>query len=67
MIFYDSRKSLVEIINSPVENVMPLLVWGPSLDFAGISQLIVVHGQRIHSQGRPISSFYPYTFCCCLG
>jgi len=67
MVLYDSRKSLVEIVNSPKENVMLLLIPEPTLDFAGISWLIAVHGQcAVHSQGRPKSLFHPYTTCCHL-
>jgi len=68
MILYDSCKSLVEIVDSPVENVVPLPVAELSLDFAGISWLIAIRGQRaICSQGRPKLSFHPYASCCCLG
>jgi len=65
MVLYNSHKPLVEIVDSPVENVVPLPVQEPSLDFASISWLIVVCGQRaIHSQGHPKPSFHPYALCC---
>jgi len=68
MVLYDSRKPLVEIVDRPIENVVPLPVREPCLDFAGISQLIAVHGQwATHSQGRPKSSFHPYASCCRIG
>jgi len=68
MVLYDSHKSLVEIVDSPVENIVPLLVQEPRLDFSGISRLIAVRGQHaIRSQGRPKSSFYPYASCCRIG
>jgi len=68
MVLYDSRKPLVEIIDCPIENVVLLLVREPCLDFAGISWLIAVRGQRAtRSQDRPKSSFHPYASCCCIG
>jgi len=68
MVLYDSHISLVEITDSPVENVVLVPVQELSLDFAGISRLIVVHGQHaVCSQGRPKSSFHPYTSCCRIG
>ena len=68
MVLYDYRISLVEIADSPVENVMPIPVQGPTLDFAGVSRLIVVRGQQaVRSQGRPKSLFHPYASCCRLG
>ena len=68
MVLYDSRISLVEIADSPVENVVPIPIQGPTLDFAGVSRLLAVHGQRaVRSQGRPKSSFHPYASCCRLG
>jgi len=69
VVLYDSRESrLVEIVEDPIENVVSVPVHELSLDFAGISHLIAVHGQRTsHSQGCPKSSFHPYAFCCRLG
>jgi len=68
MVLYNSRKSLVEIVDSPKENTVPLLIPEPVLDFAGISRLIAVCGQCVvHSQGRLRSQFHPYTNCCHLG
>ena len=68
MVLYNSRISLVKITDSPVENVVPVPVQELSLDFAGISRLIAVRGQRaIRSQGHPKLSFHPYTSCCRIG
>jgi len=68
MVLYDSRISLVEITNSPVENVVPIPVQEPTLDFAGVSRLLAVRGQQaMRSQGRPKSLFHPYASCCRLG
>jgi len=68
MVLYDSRQPLVEIIDRPIENIVPLLVQEPCLDFAGISRLIAVRGQRAtRSQGHPKSSFHPYASCCRIG
>ena len=46
MVLYNSRQPLVEIIDRPIKNIVPLPVQEPCLDFAGISRLIVVRGQR---------------------
>jgi len=68
MVLYDYRQPLVEIVDCPIENIVPLPVQEPCLDFAGISRLIVVRGQRAtRSQGRPKSSFHPYASCCRIG
>ena len=68
MVLYDSCKPLVEIVDRLIENSVPLPVREPCLDFAGISRLIAVRGQRaICSQGRPKSSFHPYASCCRVG
>ena len=68
MVLYNSCKPLVEIVDRPIENIVPLPVREPCLDFAGISRLIAVRGQRaIRSQGRPKLSFHPYTSCCRVG
>jgi len=47
MVLYDSRQSLVKIVDRPIENIVPLPVQEPCLDFAGISRLIVVRGQPL--------------------
>jgi len=68
MALYDSRQPLVEIVDCPIENIEPLPVQEPCLDFVGISRLIAVRGQRAtRSQGRPKSSFHPYASCCRIG
>jgi len=68
MVLYDSRQPLVEIVDRPIKNIVPLPVREPCLDFAGISRLIAVRGQRAtRSQGRPKSSFHPYASCCRIG
>ena len=69
MVLYDSWESrLVEIMNDPSKNVMPIPVREPSLDFSGISRLIAVCGQcAVRTLGRPKLTFHPYTFCCRLG
>jgi len=68
MVLYNSCKPLVEIVDRPIENIVPLPVREPCLDFAGISWLIAVRGQRaIRSQGRPKLSFHPYASCCRVG
>jgi len=68
MVLYDSRQPLVEIVDRPIKNIVPLPVREPCLDLAGISRLIAVRGQwAIRSQGRPKSSFHPYASCCRVG
>jgi len=64
LVIYDSRQSLLV----PIEDeVAPLPVREPSLDFDGISWLIMVRGQRaVRSKGHPRSSFHPYSSCCRL-
>ena len=69
LVIYNSNTShLIEIVEEPIENVMPIPVPPPVLDTDSIAQLLLVRNQHaVHSKGPPKSSFHPYTCCCAIG
>ena len=59
---------LVEIVEDPMENVIPIPVPVPTLNIAELNKLIAVRGQRAYrSAGPPKRKFHPYSHCCALG
>jgi len=59
---------LVEIKDEVTENIVPVPVQAPELDFQGIACLIVVCGQQaVRLKGPPKSAYHPYAHCCAIG